>query len=266
MIIRRIAFALSAAALASPATAQPRGPVMTWNVDWGDQFCSLMRMSSDASVPIVGIRTVPGTRSSTIRILRPRNGGLPEGTNRIVLMPSEHSFEVSGELENLRNGQRVLDLSRLPEVFWEALAGANELQMRRGDRVLGRFTLTNSAAAVRALRRCVSDAMREWGIDEAAFARIERLPRSGNQYGLDSVDFPPAALARNAYGRMLIRLTVSLEGRATECRVVATSGDELLDRAGCPSILRFGSFTPAIDVDGRNISATYIAAVLWRPR
>jgi len=266
MIIRRIALALSVCAvLASPAVAQPPRPAMTWQVDWGDQFCTLVRNPSDPSALIVAARTVPGSRSAALRILHRRGGGLPDRTNNVVLLPSGQSFEVGGDPEVLQNGQRVLGLYPLPRSFWDALAGASELQLRRGDQVLDRFALTNTAAAVRALRQCASDAMREWGIDEAALGRIRQLPQPLNHYGLDSVDYPQAAMRERVGGRMLIRVAVSVDGRATECRTVATSGDVLLDRAACPTILRFGRFTPAIDVDGQNVGATYVATIRWVP-
>jgi len=103
-----------------------------------------------------------------------------------------------------------------------------------------------------------------WGVDEAALEALGRKPKSTNHLGLRWDDYPVAALNAATEGRVVARLTISAEGRATECTVVATSGNRLIDAATCRVALARARFEPALDAAGTPVTVHDVAVVTWR--
>lgn len=269
MITRRIALAAfllvppPAAAQTPPAPAATPRAAPVWQMDWGDHFCTLIRLPTDDVPFILAVRTVPGSLTANIRVMRRGAGDLPAVPDTIVLLPGPVEFPVGGGMQALRSGAQVLSVAPLPDDFWAALERSEALELRLGDQVLQRFGLPSAAAAAGALRQCVSDALREWGIDEAALRALRKLPRSINNLGLRSESYPREAMEDGVSGQLVMRLTIALDGRATDCRVVATSATASLDQTACRVALRHGRFEPALDSAGQPTAATYAVSVLW---
>jgi TonB family protein len=258
------AAALMLSGLQAPALAQtPPAPAPVWQVDWGDYFCTLIRLQSEDIPFATAMRTVPGSFTASLRLVRLGDESLPRRVSSIAVQPSGQSWDVTASSEVLRNGMPVLALSSLPDTFWDALAGATELQLRDGTQVRRSIPLTRPAAAVRGLRRCVSDALREWGVDEAGLRALQRRPETSNAYGLTPGDYPSSALRTGRSGRVLVRIAVNADGRATDCAVAATSDDPALDRTTCDVVLRRARFTPALDASGAATAATVVNVVTW---
>jgi TonB family protein len=258
-------FALIAASLSGltmPAFAQPR-PLPAWQVDWGDQYCTLIRLPSAETPFVIGMRTIPGSLGANLRLVRRGDDPFPRGIASVALAPSGRTFEVTSHTEIIQGGESVLGLTGLPEEFWDVLATATELHLRRGETVARSIPLSHTNAAVRSLRRCVSDAMAQWGMDEAALRALRQLPQSTNTFGLMNDDYPESAIRAGISGRLVVRVRVSAEGRATDCAVVATSGHVPFDEAACRAILRRGRFSPALDANGQPTSIAFAAAVMW---
>lgn len=262
MIGKWAAAALIMSGLHIPAAAQPR-PAPVWQVDWGNYFCMLIRLQSEDAPFATAMRTVPGSFTASLRMVRLGDEPLPRRISSVALAPSGQAYDVTASSETLRTGASVLVLSSLPDAFWDALSGATELQFRDGTQVRRSLPLSRSEAAVRGLRRCVSDAMREWGVDEAALRALQRLPETRNGYGLTPGDYPVSALQTGQSGRVLVRIAVSPDGRATECAVIATSDNPALDRTTCDVVLRRARFTPALDANGQPTRAVVANVVTW---
>jgi protein TonB len=80
-----------------------------------------------------------------------------------------------------------------------------------------------------------------------------------------------AAQIRDAYpsesgvsGTVGLTVTVSPEGRATECVVTATSGHPVLDDAACRGMLTYSRFTPARDANGEAVPGTFTTRITYR--
>jgi protein TonB len=69
-------------------------------------------------------------------------------------------------------------------------------------------------------------------------------------------DYPPRALREGAEGTVRIAWDINVEGRAENCHVVSSSGNEDLDEASCRVILRKGRYKPALDQNGNPIKVT----------
>ena len=118
---------------------------------------------------------------------------------------------------------------------------------------------------MRALRSCASDALRQWGVDEAALNALRRRPLSTNGFGVTAADYPIDALREHERGRVVMRLTVSPDGRATACAPVASSHDPRFDEAACRAALSRARFTPALDASGQPVAAQIVTSVTFLP-
>lgn len=235
-----------------------------WRVDWGNEYCTLVRLPDETTPFSVGFRVVPGTDWPSIVLTRGGRDPAPEGVTDIVLAPANRSFHVTAAIEDRQRGGSVIVLGGLEGDFWEALRGADALQLMTGSWMRRQIALPRTDAAVAAERQCLSRVMRDWGLDEAALAALRERPVTTNMFGLESTDYPAGAAWNSRQGRVIVRIAVSVEGRATECAVVASSSSILLDEATCRVVLERARFRPAIGADGQPTAARIVGAVLWR--
>lgn len=77
-------------------------------------------------------------------------------------------------------------------------------------------------------------------------------------------DYPPEALAHHWEGTTKIIVTVNTDGRASDCRVTASSGHEVLDKAACPMFKRRARFSPATDETGKVVPSQFSTEIDWK--
>lgn len=250
------------AASTGVAFAQPSlGPA--WQVDWGDEYCTLVRLPDQGAPFAIAMRTRPGSFAASMNLIPVQSERHPGEISSVSLEPSDASFEVTRMLERTPDGLRVVALYGLPDEFWDALSGASEVQLKSGTEVRERIALHDARVAVTGLRQCVSAVMREWGLDEASLRALQQRPATTNFYGIGHGDYPESALRQNQEGQVVVRITVSPEGRATDCATLVPSGTDALDSATCRIILRGGEFSIPLDGAGQPTSARIVSTVRW---
>ena len=77
-------------------------------------------------------------------------------------------------------------------------------------------------------------------------------------------DYPSRALREEKEGVTRFSVTVSAEGRVTNCTVTGSSGTPELDDAACRAITRRARFNPATDGEGKPTTGTYSNSVRWQ--
>lgn len=256
---------LVAAAVAATAVSAggEQRPTARWQVDWGDEYCTLVRLAEGDPPLVVAMRTTPGTFAADIMIWRRGRGSLPRGVDNLLLLPSARRFDVRASHDYEAGGESALALFGLPDAFWDELARAGELQLRAGEQVRRRIHLDGAAEAVQAHRQCASEVMREWGVDEPALRALSRLPATTNSLGIRDSDYPPVALRNNRQGRVIVRVAVGPDGRATDCAPVTPTSRPELEGGTCSTILRRARFTPPLDARGQPASAAMIYVVSY---
>jgi TonB family protein len=146
------------------------------------------------------------------------------------------------------------------------MGDATELQLRTGAQIRARVPLDSVRAALAAHQTCLSDVARQWGLDEAALAALSRRPNSTNTVGLTIEDYPTSALRDSREGRVAMRITVTPQGRAADCAVVASSHRADFDAAACRAALSRGRFEPGLDAAGRPVAVRDVFVVgFWLP-
>ena len=78
-----------------------------------------------------------------------------------------------------------------------------------------------------------------------------------------ATDYPPDAWNRNEQGNVQFELAVSPTGRAIDCRIVRSSGSDLLDAKTCEIMLRRALFRPARDAAGNAVADMVRSTIGW---
>jgi protein TonB len=80
---------------------------------------------------------------------------------------------------------------------------------------------------------------------------------------ITNADYPAAAKAAGAQGGLWVRYTVLTNGRATNCRILRSSGTPSLDQTTCRLIEERFVFRPAKDERGRPVQADLVEEHAW---
>lgn len=77
-------------------------------------------------------------------------------------------------------------------------------------------------------------------------------------------NYPARALREEREGTVGVRVTVTAQGRATNCQVTASSGSPDLDQAACQGMERYAQFNPALDAGGNPTEGSYSTRITYR--
>ncbi|WDA42056.1 energy transducer TonB [Erythrobacter sp. BLCC-B19] len=77
-------------------------------------------------------------------------------------------------------------------------------------------------------------------------------------------DYPRRAAQEEIEGTVGVRVTVTAEGRATNCSVSSSSGSDILDSAACKAVERYARFEPALNDAGEPISASWSTRITYK--
>nr|WP_298924806.1 energy transducer TonB [uncultured Erythrobacter sp.] len=77
-------------------------------------------------------------------------------------------------------------------------------------------------------------------------------------------NYPSRALREEVEGTVGVRVTVTPNGRATNCSVTGSSGSSILDQAACRGMERYARFNPALDDAGNPTSGSYSTRITYR--
>ena len=75
-------------------------------------------------------------------------------------------------------------------------------------------------------------------------------------------DYPAEALRLRQEGTVRVELTITARGKASDCKVVTSSGSPILDRETCRMMTRW-SFEAARDGAGKKVAGTFATNFTW---
>lgn len=265
---RHLAEGLLAASilLGHPMPARAAEQAGKWQVNWEEQNCTLSRRTTSAKPAILALRAIAGTERPTLVVMNSAWPTTSPGSKRTIelqLFPSGTKTQVLGATVELKDikGQAFM-VSDVGPDFMAHLAASRQLRVMVGGKDFLLMTLSGADKALEALDQCHDDLLRKWGIDPDELVKLQAIPRPRDVI-FRSTDYPRSALKEGSTGVVVIASTIDTSGNATQCRVVASSGDESLDRATCSAELARGKYTPAIGPDGLPKSVTVAKSVAW---
>ncbi|MBC2669906.1 energy transducer TonB [Novosphingobium piscinae] len=88
-------------------------------------------------------------------------------------------------------------------------------------------------------------------------------PRGNPANWATSNDYPSRALREEREGTTGFRVTVTADGRVSDCEITSSSGSPDLDAATCDNVKRRARFTPATDGEGQPTAGSYANRIRW---
>lgn len=77
-------------------------------------------------------------------------------------------------------------------------------------------------------------------------------------------NYPTQALLSELQGTVGVRVSVNDIGRVAQCLVTSSSGHAILDEAACSGMVRFATFDPALDAEGKPTFGSYATRITYR--
>lgn len=90
------------------------------------------------------------------------------------------------------------------------------------------------------------------------------IPRGAPGSWITPQDYRSRWISEGLTGTARFRLSISPQGRVTNCEITRSTGHQALDNATCSLVQRRASFTPSRDGAGNPVAGTYENAVVWR--
>ena len=214
----------------------------------------------------ISIWTVPGAMTAELYFVggKDRVTKLPQASEaRVQLLPSGATSKArafwpkpswSGVL-----GVTVYDDPH----FLDKLAQANQVGVTTGSQSLA-IPLQGAAKPMQALKGCMDDKLREWGVDPATLPAPDIRPTGDLNSWITPEDYPTDALDSNTSGIVVVRLTTDGKGKVTNCAVVENTGTKSMGTATCQAARKRARYNPATDPDGQPIPATFITYTAFR--
>jgi hypothetical protein len=294
------AVAMAGFATGAAARTQVLEPTSDWTVDYGDEKCSLLRDFGPIEDDGLGLRidsygSLSSFQMSVVGDLVPRptlklpvmqigfalpNDPEPREIRALTGTIGEHRFVQFGvaflppepepkppQFVAARdvNEQAVAETatSRAPDPQFETTVNSLLLELRRGQEI--RLNTGSMAPALRALRTCVDDLRKSWGLDPDQQRAIARFPYPDPESVKEVMgDFPRDLAVRGTNGFVPLRVMVDATGAARECVVQLTAAPEAFREAACANL---GTrFEPALDRGGQPVGSFYQTSVIYLVR
>ncbi|WP_162935711.1 energy transducer TonB [Tsuneonella amylolytica] len=276
-------------------------PASKWNLDFGVDQCSLRRSfgTPDDLVAISFERFQPGDSFSLLvtgKALRvfsspqtparfepdgreiERAGLKGEMGKNPALVYSSMTLDELGEVETIddrRTGSQYRkssdEIPGDPDVFGMKITPEREAQIdtlvigKPGKRSV-RLALGSMGKPMAALRTCVDDLVRQWGIDVEAHRSLTRsvIPLDSPAKWIGANQYPLQLLRNGDQGLVYFRLIVEPDGTPSKCHIQATTRAKGFDDAVCAAMMRSARFDPALDASGAPIRSYWSNTVLFQ--
>jgi TonB family protein len=277
---RALFFSMSAASLACthPAAAQPAAPVTVsgWTIRDLRGFCSAESRQNGLSAEIV---LLPGSNDTTMLLrhaswsaLRERRG---DAASLRFSNGRTHDAGITAGRRTGAGDDRVTTVNvSYSRTLLEDFARAHRVDVSIGGAPAGTLSLRGTSAVVARLRSCTAASARRHPVPAMPppllrpQAPAEEPPGARPPIAISGPitndDYPAAAIRAGEQGSVMVRLTVSADGRVTACSIEESSGSAILDSTTCILSQRRFRFRPAIDSNGTPVAGTVTRRVIWR--
>lgn len=266
---------VAAASLAqgAAATGSAAGSSGTWQVDWGEQRCTLLRKIDGDRPMTLALRLIPGNKAPELILVDPgwKRNPLTDYQDLTVTLGPDGPAEISASGLSLpvRGAGRSVMVDRLPEEFNDLFARSTSLQLARsGEPPFASVAYSGAQKAIEALMDCNDGLLKSWGFDVDQAKKLKKAAQFQSDNGgvFKPTDYPLGALDKSASGTVVIAYDIKLDGRASDCRVVGSSGNSELDRVTCEVLIERAKYSPAIGPDDRPVESKVVLAVHWTVR
>ncbi len=250
-------------------------PSTHWNVDYAGDFCRLSRAFGEGDDLVLLFFEQYGPDSATKMVAAGKifQWVSPVGQFHIEL------GEDKADLEMRYGGATLLDMpaivGNIPFASLEKdnpgkpATEAEYLTFSKPLRKSKYRTLHTSGMgkAFAAMDDCTASLVESWGLDPEVQANLSQEPAPANDVSkwVRTEDYPHFAAQRGEPAMVHARIMVDATGAATSCHIQQSNGAEAFENSVCEALMERAEFTPALDVQGKAVSSSYLFVVDFRP-
>jgi len=244
-------------------------PTSAWQVDYADADCKLLRQfgSGDERVVLELRRSLAFDND----IWSLYGTGIPTYTYpvnlNLTLEPQHLNRQVEAQPYRLvDHPEKILKWVDIDRSLGSQMRDDQTLRIGHGNRIDVGLRLPGMAKAIQALAKCHDDLFSHWGMTSEYRQKIKVKPEPANNAGrwATNDDYPSADRAYKNEGTTTFLLSVSSDGKTTECRIVGSSGFASLDERTCELMRKRAVFHPARDAAGKPVESYYVNRVRWQ--
>lgn len=121
------------------------------------------------------------------------------------------------------------------------------------------------ASPLVAMRACIADLVKTWGLDPAQQDALTRrpVPVASPAKWLTPNDYPKGPLSIGASAIVRFRIMVGADGLPTKCAIQQATLSPEFTKLTCDLLMARARFTPALDRDGKPVASFYTNSVRW---
>lgn len=202
--------------------------------------------------------TVDGTNASTS--LTPAS---------LTFSPSQNITTGLARVAQLSNNASVIMMQGLPPSVLDNLSGSSAVTLEVKKGVKSIVSITGSAKAVEALRKCNAEQLLEWGADPVQFSPGGTVPtalKPRDEWISNSEFLQLAGKSRGSSINDDFRVLVATDGIISECHATARITELNLEKSVCAAVVGRRLFSPAKDASGNAVlGAASFRVSLMRP-
>lgn len=262
-------FALAAALAAFAVQSAPTNPAATAQTGFSiplsaDRCIAMQSFHHNGRTVRLGLEARPATDNYALLIEGPGDIGRKawvHGKIRIAGAKPEKDYSV---IEPSSRSGAIIYMSRLKRAELEA-GGANaKIEIQAGPNSLELIAF-GLAPAIEQLDGCSSQLLEKWGYSQAFQRGVAAYPRPERELHTyaSSDDYPASAVRRGAMGETHALVSVTDKGRASDCRIIRSSGHADLDTASCNIIVKRVRFVTGRATDGTPLAAPVYLTMKW---
>ena len=282
------AMTLSGAAPAAAQEARVYQPAGQWALDYGDDYCRLMRTFSDGKneVALPFERIEPGPTMRMVLVgdgIRTFRGAEELGWNFAPSAGGERKARYA-----LSKTVEKKDYFNLGPVMIAALGppapgtppGPPPVYDRDAERTAAkpltaitvgsgliepvRIETGSLEAPVGALQACADDLAGTWGLEPAKLAgATPAMPEGGGAGWLPQGTIPFEDFGKFAAGSNQVRLMVDAAGKPTSCHIHWPTLSESVNKKVCSTLMEKAKFSPARDAQGQAMAGFWVGSPLF---
>lgn len=248
-------------------------PVGRWVAQFEPSFCAVSRRFGDEKDgPLLVFKTLlPNDTSMDIILITQEKTRLYGHvyTDMVVTADDGRGKLVSQRADTISlNNQQGLVRKITVDTDWiDSISDGRPLRIRYGRKQTMVVHPEGLASALKVLGQCQITLAQYWKLDTDSLKRMKVMPGpiGTPSVWLTSKDYPVSALSKGHGGFTIMAWDVETDGLPSNCRILQSSGDKILDDVACNAILKRARFKPAIDVDGKPMKSFLVRRVAWIP-
>lgn len=129
----------------------------------------------------------------------------------------------------------------------------------------GDLTVVGLDAALALVDACTADLLERWGYSKEFQHTLAKPPKPLKDWAsyVSPYDYPAAAASLRLHGDTHALIDVDIDGKASNCRVVRSSGQKEFDKTTCMVVTKRARYEPARNAKGEPIKAPFYLVFRW---